>query len=107
MSMEIRPDHVAVVRLADDPQFTAALESLTQQDPPPPAIVLELSGVRYLNSSNLAKLLRLRKSLIEEDRKLVLCGMSPQVASVFHVTGLDRVFVLRSGIDEALDVAKR
>ncbi|HEY7118543.1 MAG TPA: STAS domain-containing protein [Tepidisphaeraceae bacterium] len=106
MSIETRPDDVALVRLADDPQFTEDLDALTVLDPAkPPAVVMEFSGVHYLNSSKLAKLLRLRKRLIEVDGKLVLCGMTPQVGSVFQVTGLDKVFVIADDVPNALRLA--
>jgi anti-anti-sigma factor len=111
MPIEIRNDpagDIAIVRLGNDPQFTVDLEALANQAlAKPPAVVLEFSGVRYINSSNLSKLLRLRKRLIVENGKLVLCGMSPQVASVFQVTGLDKVFLFAGDVDGAVGVARR
>jgi anti-anti-sigma factor len=97
---------VAVARLATDPQFTADLESIGQLDFSRPAcVVLDFAGVRYINSSNLSRLLRLRKRLIEADGKLVLCNLPAQVASVFQVTGLDRVFTFAADVNEALKLS--
>jgi anti-anti-sigma factor len=105
MSIESRDPHTLLGRLADDPQFTADVDSLMAQDlPERPHIVLDLSDVHYMNSSNIAKLLRLRKMVIEQDGRLVLVTPSPQVWSVFTVTGLDKVFHfagdLKSGLDK-------
>jgi anti-anti-sigma factor len=107
VSIEHRYDNVEVVRLGDDPQFTEDLDALTVLDPAtPPAVVMAFSNVHYLNSHKLAKLLRLRKRLIEVDGRLILCEMSPQVKGVFHVTGLDKVFVLADDMHRALEIAK-
>ena len=93
MPIEIRPDRVAVVSLVDEPKFAHDFESLESTKlAAPPSIVLDFGTVRHINSSGIAALLRLRKRLIEENGRLVLCGLNPQVSSVFQVTGLDRIF---------------
>ena len=93
MSIETRDARTLIGRLADDPQFTADVDALMSQDlPERPHVVLDLSDVHYMNSSNIAKLLRLRKMIIEHDGRLVLVSPSTQVWSVFTVTGLDKVF---------------
>lgn len=111
MAIEIQPDsggQVAVAHLATDPQFTADLEAIGQLDLAKPAsVVLDFLGVRHINSSNLSRLLRLRKRLIQADGKLVLCNLPAQVASVFQVTGLDRVFVFAADVDEALKLGRQ
>jgi anti-anti-sigma factor len=102
MPIEIRPDRTLVVRLGDDPQFTPELEDVgSQPSSAPPAVVLDFGTVRHINSSGIARLLRLRKRLIEENGRLVLCGLSPQVSSVFQVTGLDKIFNFAQGPDTA------
>jgi anti-anti-sigma factor len=103
MPIESRADHITVARLADDPQYTADLEAVSHLiDAKPATVALDFTGVKYLNSSNLARLLRLRKTLIEEDGRLVLCGMNAQVKSVFHSTALDKVFAITPDLDAAL-----
>jgi anti-anti-sigma factor len=59
-----------------------------------PHLVLNFSGVSYLNSSQIAALLRLRKRLAEGQpaRQLVLAALSDEVWSVLLLTGLDKVF---------------
>ncbi len=95
MPIENWSDDVLLVELADDPQFTDDMRSLLEvveqngdQD-----VVLNFSGVSFLNSSNIAKLLKLRKALtISRHRKLKLCCISTHVWGVFLVTGLDKIF---------------
>jgi anti-anti-sigma factor len=104
MPIDSRPDDILLARLADDPKYTADLEFVAKATAakPPGRVALDFSNVTYLNSSNLARLLRLRKSLIEEDGRLTLFGMNGQVASVFRSTALDRVFVIARDEDGAL-----
>jgi anti-anti-sigma factor len=84
-----------LVELADDPQFTDDLTGLleTIEDNSDHDVVLNFQNVTFLNSSNVAKLLKLRKLLVvNNQRKLKLCGVSTHVWGVFLVTGLDKIF---------------
>jgi anti-anti-sigma factor len=58
----------------------------------PPNVVLNLSAISYLNSSNLAQLLRLRKTLAERSGRLKLASVADPVWSIMLLTGLDKVF---------------
>jgi anti-anti-sigma regulatory factor len=58
--------------------------------------------VAYLNSSNIAKLLRVRKTMIAAGRKLKICGVTPHVWGVFLVTGLDKIFDFTDDVATAL-----
>jgi anti-anti-sigma factor len=55
-------------------------------------IVLDFSKVKFLNSSNISKLLKLRKTTVDAKKKLFLCGIPIQVWGVFLLTGLDSLF---------------
>jgi len=57
-----------------------------------PSIVLNFGQVTYLNSSNIAQLLKLRKHVNEASRAMRICSLNDEVWSVFTVTGLDKVF---------------
>lgn len=95
MSIQNWSENILVAELQNDPQFTDDMETLismvaenADQD-----VVLDFKAVEYLNSSNLAKLLKLRKQvIISNDRKMRLCGVNTHVWGVFLVTGLDKVF---------------
>lgn len=95
MPVEQWSENVVLVQLADDPQFTddmtATLEQCTQN--PRMDALLNFSGISYLNSSNIAKLLKLRKLvIITNQRRLKICGINNHVWGVFLVTGLDKIF---------------
>ncbi|HSI33464.1 MAG TPA: STAS domain-containing protein [Tepidisphaeraceae bacterium] len=102
MPIEPRTDGTVIARLTDDPGLSAQMDALLAR-PPEQAerVILDFTGVRYVNSSNIARLLRLRRTLIEKDGRLVLCGLGPQVQSVFDVTGLDKIFHFAADSAEA------
>ena len=89
-----------LITLSDDPQFTQLVDGLLAE-PEGPAVILDLLAVRYINSSNLSKLLRLRKQMVQSERALTLCSMGPQVRGVFEATGLDKVFTIAADLAEA------
>ena len=108
MSIESWSENILVVELQDDPALTDDLSVLldpsdTKTDG---AVVLNFSGVNYVNSSNIAKLLKLRKKLLTNRQNLVLCGINTNVWGLFLVTGLDKVFELTDSLATALAAAQ-
>src|SRR4051794_18539667 len=86
-------ENVSVVHLGDDPQFSDDLNSLDDQlAQQAQGIVLDFAAVHFINSSAIARLLKLRKQIQSADQRMVLCGMSTQVWGTFLVTGLDKLF---------------
>lgn len=103
MPVENWSDTVAVVHLSDEPQFTEdmiALDSALKQRKRD--VLIDMSGVHYVNSSNIARLLRLRKHMITHDSRLVLCGMINQVWGAFMITGLDKIFEFTEDVPTGL-----
>ncbi|MDB5301110.1 MAG: hypothetical protein JWO87_2773 [Phycisphaerales bacterium] len=103
MPVEKWSDRVVVVHLADDPQLTDDLQAVEQtlaQDPRD--VVLDFGTVHYVNSSNIAKLLKLRKQMSAIERRLVLCNLTTQVWSALLITGLDKVFHFSDNVTTAL-----
>ncbi len=104
MSIQHWSENILVVELQDDPTFADDLVALFEEQEARKDfdIVCDLSGVNYLNSSNIAKLLKLRKTLISNKRKLVLCGINTSVWGLFLVTGLDKVFEFADNVATGL-----
>ena len=94
VSVENWSEDILVVELQDDPAFSDDVTAVIDQvdGHKDVDVVLNLAGVNYLNSSNIAKLLKLRKKLHARKRRLVLCGIDTNVWGLFLVTGLDNVF---------------
>jgi anti-anti-sigma factor len=92
-----------VVELADDPAFSDETTVLSEMLAERQAhVVMNLAEVSFLNSSNIAKLLRLRKQMTGSSRRLILCSIGNLVWSEFTVTGLDKIFEFSNDITTAL-----
>lgn len=95
MAIQTWSDEILLAELQDDPLFSDDLNSLVEmiEAGPPRDVVLNFAAVNFLNSSNIARLLKLRKlTAINHRRKLMLCGINTHVWGVFLVTGLDKIF---------------
>lgn len=105
MSLQEWSDRIWIVKLVDDPGFSDELIPLTDglaARAKAPAIVVDLSEVTQINSSNLSQLLRLRKAMIEQDSTMRLASPTDAVWSVFIMTGLDKVFHFTENTSTAL-----
>jgi anti-anti-sigma factor len=91
-------DNIVIANLADEPALSEELSSIcerieeTKEGDPIPHAVFEFHEVSYVNSSNIAQLLRLRKNLDAHSRQLILSGVTDEVMSVLVITGLHKVF---------------
>ncbi len=95
MPLQDWSENIVLAELQDDPGFTDDLNNLNDhvESNPQLDVVLNFAGVNYLNSSNLAKLLRLRKAVtITNQRRLVLCQVNTHVWGLFLTTGLNKTF---------------
>ncbi len=103
MTIQKWSDDITVVELSNDPQFTDEMMALTDTlADHPSAVVLNFSPVSFVNSSNISLLLRFRKRMLDDDRRLILCGVNDQIRQVCHVTGLDRILEFTDDVMTAL-----
>lgn len=104
MSIENWSDEIVVVELQDDPAFTDDVTALCEElnGRKDVDVVLNFAGINHVNSSNIAKLLKLRKKLITNKRRLVICGIETNVWGLFLVTGLDKVFEFADDVANGL-----
>jgi len=64
--------------------------------------VLDLSGVRYLDSAGLGELVATLKRVREAGGELRICGVNQRVDDAFHVTQLVRVLDIYKDRTEAI-----
>ena len=106
MSIEAWSDDILIAALGDEPSFSedvaALLQRLDQCGEDTPDVVLDLSEVSYLNSSNIAQMLRLRKRLGGAGRSMRICAVDDQVWGVLMITGLDKIFEFTDDVTTAL-----
>src|SRR5439155_24005956 len=104
MLIEKWSDRIGIVHLCADADhlgddLQSAQEQLTLDGVD---IVLDFAGVKYLSSSHIARLLKLRKAVSIAGNRLVLCSVDTQVWCAFLVTGLDKIFEFTDSVPTAL-----
>jgi len=67
-----------------------------------PSIVVDLAGVKFVDSSGLATLIEALKRANEYGGRLALCTLSKPVLGVFQLANLDRVFTIKDTREAAL-----
>lgn len=64
-------------------------------------LIIDLSNVRFVDSSGLGALVSGFKNASAREGNLKLCGLQPQVRSMFELTRLHRVFEIFTTVEEA------
>lgn len=103
MAIQDWSENIIMVELNDDPDFTDEVGQVIERvEQHPKDVVLNFSQLRFLNSSNISRLLKLRKVAVDQKRALVLCAIPVQVWGVFLLTGLDAIFSVAEDTASAL-----
>jgi anti-sigma B factor antagonist len=71
-----------------------------------PALLLDFTGVSYIDSSGLATLIEYYQSVQSFKGKLALACLSPRVKNVFEIVRLEQIFSLHPDIPSALAALK-
>jgi anti-sigma B factor antagonist len=90
------------IDIAVAPQLRNHLESLL--DGGNASIVVDLSGVSFLDSTALGVLISTLKRCHASEGELCLVATDPQVLRVFEITGLTDVFCIVSSPERAVEV---
>lgn len=75
---------------------------LAVMDDKPERIVVNLTGVPYMDSSGVASLVKVLARTRRSGTQLRLTGLCDRVRSIFEITRLDSVFEIRATEEEAL-----
>lgn len=102
MPVEKWSDSIALAHLGTEPHFSEEIETLMAMTNPSGSAVLDFSAVHYVNSSNIAHLLRLRQQIHGREGRLILCNLAKSIWSTFLVTGLDKIFEFSDDVPTAL-----
>lgn len=65
-------------------------------------LVIDLAEVRFVDSSGLGALVSGFKNAVSRQGELRLCSLQPQVASMFELTRLHRVFEIAPTVSDAV-----
>ncbi|MCZ6837178.1 MAG: STAS domain-containing protein [Planctomycetota bacterium] len=99
-------ENILIAEVNDEPAFSEDLEMLMrrveQEEGSGHDIIVNMKPVTYVNSTNIAQLLKLRKTVIAGNRRLRICAVNNQVWSVILITGLDKLFEFTDDVSTAL-----
>lgn len=84
----------------NSPELKIAI--LQQFDTDKTNLIIDLNEVRFIDSSGLGVLVSGFKNASARNGNLKLCGLQPQVKSMFELTRLHRVFEIFPGVSEAI-----
>ena len=65
-------------------------------------VILDLSSVKFMDSTGLGWLLELARTTQARGKKLLVCAPSPSVKTLFKLVRLTRVISIFDSLDEAL-----
>ena len=94
MSIQQWSDQIVILEMGDDPQLTEELDTLTQQlsQARPMDVVVDMRYLRLIDSSKITKLLRVRRTVVANDRRVFLTGISTEVWGILLIVGMDQLF---------------
>jgi anti-sigma B factor antagonist len=82
------------------PSVTASLNGIIEKKPE--RLVVDLSGVTYIDSAGLAALIEAMQKVEGYGGKFLLAGLQETVRSIFEISRLDQVFQIFPNADAAL-----
>ena len=104
MGIQDWSEDIILVDLSEEPEMVNELIAVieTVHSTGYRDVVIDFSGVDIIPSSNLSRLLKLRKKLSDSGHKLVLCSVSAATKGIFMITGLDGNFEFANDKSEVL-----
>jgi anti-sigma B factor antagonist len=88
---DVRLRLVGEMDMSTVPVFEQAFTSAVDQAPD--RLIIDLSGVQFMDSSGLNALIRARNFMDDHDVDLVISGVSEQVRRLFEISGLTSAFM--------------
>jgi anti-anti-sigma factor len=94
MGIQDIAENVILADVTIEPSLNEELKNVTEvvRERGDCDVVIDFSKVDIVTSSSLSKLLKLRKLLMDCNRRLVLCCVAKATRAIFSVTALDDVF---------------
>jgi anti-sigma B factor antagonist len=89
-----------IAGLAEVEELGQQLYQIVEQQRPS-RLLLDLSGVQFLSSAALGKLIALNARVKAQDGVMRLCNVQPDTLRIFHACQLDRIFEIHSGTTDA------
>ena len=91
------------IEYSKSPVLRAELFGLLKQNEPE-RLILDLSGVAYMDSSGIATIVETLQFQRRLGNKLVLCSLQTKVTSMFEIANLDSLFTIVDSVEKAKTV---
>lgn len=88
------------IDLSRSPELRVILRGV--QAKKPDLVVIDLSGVTYMDSSGLATLVESMRAAKTGGGRLILADMTPRVRDIFEIAHLDQFFSIVESVDAAI-----
>ncbi len=93
------------IDLHASPELRVRLHEIAERGTP--ALVIDFSGVAYIDSSGLATLVEYVREAKAHDGKLALHGLQPKVKMVFELVRLNELFAIQPDKESAIAAVRR
>jgi anti-anti-sigma factor len=103
-------DDITICRLEGDvnintaPEIKKAITELVDQKPP--KLIVNLSKVKYIDSSGLAVMVEMLKRVKGYGGRLKLTGLSPMIKSMFEIIQFNKIFDIVATEENAITAFK-
>jgi anti-sigma B factor antagonist len=87
------------VDLANASELRAHLKAVVEAEED---LVVDMSGLRYLDSSGIKVLLEAHQQITQIKRRIVLAAPAVPVQKVLNITGIDQIIPMFPSVEEAL-----
>ena len=87
------------INITQSPVLRAKLKALIEEGPP--SVILDLSDVKFMDSSGIATLIETLQICRNEHIPFSLCSLQVRVRSVFEISRLETVFTIYDSLDSA------
>ena len=94
MGIENLTENVVYVSLPAEPELGGELDKVSQlvSEQSDCDVVIDFTDVNIVTSPNLSVLLKLRKLVDSNSKRLICCSVSAMTKGIFTITGLETVF---------------
>jgi len=92
------------IKILDDTRIQQLGKELLEQVAIAPAgkMVLDFSGVSFMSSAMIGKLVLLNKKCRQDEVNLKMCNISPNVAEAFKIMKLNKLFDIQKDQEKAI-----
>jgi anti-anti-sigma factor len=94
MGIQEWSENILLVDLPPEPEMGDELKCVADRvhDKGGHNVIIDFSSVDIITSTNIMRLIKLRKSLADQVCYLILCNVGSTVQAIFKVMGLDDIF---------------